>query len=233
MAKSNPETENIVPFLYKDIAYPKELNFFRDDLVYKAGVDWYKSHFTEELPSVDVSPNYLLSPPADDISIHKTLDRIEDSGFSGNFIVVLRNPIDRSFSAYNHYKQDLPRSKEWGTWFPEENYLYNMKNNAHMVQNYNIGIRGLIERFGRNRLTILISERLRKGIQSEYDKLYSNVGVDSIPYAQLPLSAAHQRTYPYTLTDKTRAQVQSLYADQVEELYELIGWRIRAWKDFM
>ena len=35
VARKNPETANIVPFLYNDIAYPKELNFFRNGLVLK------------------------------------------------------------------------------------------------------------------------------------------------------------------------------------------------------
>ena len=90
-----------------------------------------------------------------------------------------------------------------------------------------------MSKFGKDKVTVLVAEKLKNGVQSEYDKLYEAIDVKSIPYTPLKKSGEeHVRKYNYKLNDKTRKAVQKIYADKVKSLYELIGFEIEEWVDF-
>lgn len=74
---------------------PKELNFFNRDSNYEKGLDWYRrfwEHKSENQVCGEVTPTYLCH--------QLTAQRIKSHFPNIKLIVCLRNPIDRTYSAY-------------------------------------------------------------------------------------------------------------------------------------
>ena len=81
----------------------KEPHFFDTDLNWEKGVDWYKKNYFEGLGSKkavgEFTPSYLSSPVCIE-RIQNTLNK------DVKFIVILRDPVSRSYSHYLHTKRD-------------------------------------------------------------------------------------------------------------------------------
>jgi hypothetical protein len=88
---------------HKSIAMPKnrkEVNFFTEN--FDRGPAWYASYFDlsgrEAITSVgEISPTYLYHP--------EIIPRIKSFGSISRFLVILRNPIDRTYSDYAHWRR--------------------------------------------------------------------------------------------------------------------------------
>src|ERR1700749_526963 len=84
----------------------KEVDFFYSEEKWKKGIDWYSAHFKGTTGMfLDSSPNYLAK-----VCAYK---RIHEVVPEAKLIVCLRSPVDRAYSQYNHYRQDMPRSLRW------------------------------------------------------------------------------------------------------------------------
>lgn len=79
-------------------AMKKEVSFFNKDALYQRGLAWYHSHFP--LPATDLTfeatPEYLYNP--------RCAKRIYAYNPDIKMIVLLRDPIDRAFSAWNMFR---------------------------------------------------------------------------------------------------------------------------------
>ena len=90
---------------HEDIFVPKfkEPHFFNIDENYLKGLDWYKKTYFKDINNesiiVDFTPTYLY--------YKLCAERIFDSlGPNVKFVIILRNPVDRAYSHYNHSKRD-------------------------------------------------------------------------------------------------------------------------------
>ena len=90
---------------HEDIFVPKfkEPHFFNIDENYLKGLDWYKKTYFKDINNesiiIDFTPTYLY--------YKLCAERIFDSlGPNVKFIIILRNPVDRAYSHYNHSKRD-------------------------------------------------------------------------------------------------------------------------------
>ena len=77
----------------------KELNYFDDD--FEKGIEWYKSHFPSprwkdgrRSITGEASPRYLFHP-----SVPERMAKVVPQA---RLIVLLRNPVDRAYSHYQH-----------------------------------------------------------------------------------------------------------------------------------
>ena len=88
-------------------ASKEELNYFSWYDRYCLGHNWYRSNFPltvqkivfeifnrKKFVTIDKSPDYIINPHA--------LTRIKQATPNAKFIVMVRNPIDRAYSQYNH-----------------------------------------------------------------------------------------------------------------------------------
>jgi hypothetical protein len=78
----------------------KEIHFF--DLAYESGIEWYyrsfpKNPFLHYKLTGEASPYYLFHPLVPE-RVFKHLPKIK-------IIVLLRNPVDRAYSQYNHQRK--------------------------------------------------------------------------------------------------------------------------------
>lgn len=90
---------------HEDIFVPKfkEPHFFNIDENYLKGLDWYKKTYFKDINNepiiIDFTPTYLY--------YKLCAERIFDSlGPNVKFVIILRNPVDRAYSHYNHSKRD-------------------------------------------------------------------------------------------------------------------------------
>lgn len=97
----------------------KEIDFFSYENEYKKGLKYYHKNFKNSLLQtllkkqfyLDSSPSYLL-----DQEPNITCERLYNYNSKAKLIVLIRNPIDRAFSAYQMYKKRvLSGNDDW--WF--------------------------------------------------------------------------------------------------------------------
>jgi len=88
-------------------AQRKEIHFFDKSSEYIKGLKYYKSFFTFDRTKIcfDTTPNYLYSFEAP-LRIKKDLPES-----CHKFIVLLRNPVDRAWSNYWHWRYTIPKSE--------------------------------------------------------------------------------------------------------------------------
>jgi hypothetical protein len=91
----------------------KELRFFNSDNKYSFGKDYYNKYLTDVLTTsrnicFDTSPGYFSNP--------KSAERIYRHNKNIKLILLLRNPSERAFSAWNMY---LPRFEMNENWFKD------------------------------------------------------------------------------------------------------------------
>lgn len=161
-------------------ALPKEIHFF--NLHYGQGTSAYSRYYegAKEKYLIDGSPNYLCLPRA--------MARLRDLIDSPTFIVSLRNPIDRVFSAWNHWQQLSPK-EQWAIPFPGEGLYENVKAELARLDPespldgfvgtgfYATHISRALTLFPRERFFFTFAEWLQDGYQSEIQRLFSFLGL--------------------------------------------------------
>ena len=88
----------------------KEPHFFNFDNNFSKGIDWYSQTYfgnvSEEKAIIDFTPTYLYS--------NLCAERIFNClGPKMKFVVILRNPVDRAYSHYNHSVRDGHEEKSF------------------------------------------------------------------------------------------------------------------------
>lgn len=94
---------------------PKELEYFTRH--FSKGIDWYLSHYDlSRKILVDCTPTYHWQPA--------TLVRINTSSSRNAIVIMLRNPVERSYSAYIHRLNWFFESAFKNNNFSEYNYTF-------------------------------------------------------------------------------------------------------------
>jgi hypothetical protein len=86
------------------VAREKEVNFFERGYVWKRGLDWYESRFADAgdaLAVGEASPSYMYWPTA--------IERMASVVPDARLIAILRDPVDRAYSHYLHWRFDQAR----------------------------------------------------------------------------------------------------------------------------
>ncbi|MFW5983427.1 MAG: sulfotransferase domain-containing protein [bacterium] len=104
---------------------PKEIHYFDKWINYDYQLKWYKNHFNimsfKKTLFFESSPNYIY---------YEEIARLIKEYFPGiKLILMLRNPVDRAYSAWNMYREMYERNKpdfsKRGGRFPgAPNYIY-------------------------------------------------------------------------------------------------------------
>ena len=88
-------------------AYYKEVNFFSSDINFRNGLSWYEKQFPEFLEKklfYESTPEYLYYPFVP--------ERIKAFNPYIKMIVLLREPVERAYSAWNMFKKIYKGNKE-------------------------------------------------------------------------------------------------------------------------
>lgn len=116
------------------VARTKEPHFFTT--YFDRGLDWYKSNFTNYENSVclDASTTYAMAPLSKNNSKRKRgrlegiPQRIHSISPQAKFIYLLREPIERTYSAYWHYFNIGCEGKKFGEAIENDSFYLDVSN---------------------------------------------------------------------------------------------------------
>lgn len=229
-------------------AVRKGVHYF--DVNAARGLGWYRAHFPlrrrlereadrqqRRIITGEASPSYLVHPRAP-AAIHATLP-------GARLLVVVRDPVKRAYSHYNH---NLRKTAEQGRMreplpFPDalaaeegrlagevERMLADPTYNSLPFTLYSYQTRGryieqlerYAELFPRDQILVVPSEALYRDVQRTMDRVFDFLGLDPwiVPDAG-PKNAYEYRAAP--LDDATRDLLAAGFAPYNRRLYEWVG----------
>ena len=204
-----------------------ELHYFNVEKNWSRGLDWYRSHFPNpKLLQGEKTPAYLS-----DLGAQKRMHAIVPEA---RLIVMLRNPVDRAYSAWNHFTQDIDNTSHWGWEVMEferalERGMRERKSRfAKLFANgmYGFQVNHLLQLYPREQIHVIITERMRLAPEEEYQKVLDFLGLDSCGEA---FENQNVRSYSQPMRAKTRMQLERLYQPHNELLFKILGERIPEW----
>jgi hypothetical protein len=184
-------------------------------------------------PMMDATPEYLCQFKA-----HKRMARAFPDAC---LIISLRNPIDRAYSQYNHYMQDLPETKGWDWEAPGDSFTTNLESEFARIHSgpistygmvgrglYAMQIRHLLKYFPRDQVKIVILEQWSRDPRKLHTEILEDLGLGD---KMLPIEATHRRQKTVEkMSDATRSLLAEHYRPHNAELEELLGYPIPEWK---
>ncbi|HUR96228.1 MAG TPA: sulfotransferase domain-containing protein [Gemmatimonadales bacterium] len=212
----------------------KEIHYF--DLHYGQGINWYRGRFpyrhrlSHGVMTLDASPYYLIHPHAA-ARAAKLLPDVK-------LIALLRNPVDRALSHYQHEVRDgretltfaeaiereperlageedrLRREPEYYSFsYHRHSYL----RRGHYVQD----LRRWVEHFPRSQLLVLQSEWLFQDPVSATAAVHEFLGLRSIRLARY--ESFLQGNYDRVMPPALRAKLIEYFAPHNRQLYDWLG----------
>jgi hypothetical protein len=207
----------------------KEVSFF--DRHYARGERWYRAHMPVRRSGIvgEASPSYLFHPLAP--------DRVARILPNARLIALLRNPVDRAFS---HYQHEVALGREQLS-FEEalagegermrgevERMLEDPRYFSHAWWNYTYAARGRyaeqLERwfavFPRDQLLVLLTDELAADTAGTYGRTLDFLGVEERGLESYP--RIFEREYG-EMDPATRARLTEEFAEPNRRLAELLG----------
>jgi Sulfotransferase domain len=227
---------------HPDVRQPlgKEIHYF--DLHYARGIRWYRGRFPFRhrlrggALTIDASPYYLLHPLAPERAA-RLLPGV-------NLVAILRNPIDRAFSHYQHEVSDgrealsFPEAieREAERLGDEEErlrrdpsyYSYNHHRYSYTLRGrYLEQITRWMQHYPRSRLLVIQSERLFSEPAAVCAELYEFLGLRPHRSGQYPVF--YQGNYERAMAPELRARLADYFEPHNRALYQWLGkaydWR--------
>ena len=202
---------------------PQEFQFFSDDEQWSRGVEAYQACFDQpDKLQGEKSPHYL--------DVEAAHPRMAEVLPDAKLIVMLRNPISRAYSAWNHYNQDPELFARWG-WKPapfEQAIERDDELSRQLIDFgcYALNIQRLLTWFPRDQVHFVISERLRADPDGEYRRVQEFLGLEQIePWQQ----DKNVRQYPEPMSASAQAYLQALFAPYNRALFAMLGESIEEW----
>ena len=194
-------------------AFRKEVHFF--DRNFDKGLDWYRAQFPvrDEFVTGEASPSYLFSPevPA---RVEATLPEVK-------LIAILRNPIDRAYSAYQRWVRQGRETRSFAEAMDGTQPPFAAR--GHYAEQLEIWLK----RFPRERLLVLSAEAFFKEPVPSLNHACRFLGIP--PYDRLSPDALKwvQQKYSYDryegMDPAARLKWAEHYRPHNERLYRLIG----------
>lgn len=217
--------------LHPDCLHRAEYGFwFSPYPIHQQGVEWYYDEFKEGMVNGEKSPQYCHKPDAV-FSLMK--EHIPDC----KFILCLRNPITRAFSAWNHYLEVYPKSKAWGEFDINKSFYGNLTDEK-LQQSflfagcYNWSIKRILLQYPMEQLCFVVQERLasknKETMQAEWDKIADFLGITRKNVYQ---SYIHNRPYSSPMSSTAIDFLHGYYFQHNQRLFDTIGMSIPEWKN--
>ncbi len=214
----------------------KEVRYFCSPL-WGRGFDWYAECFSQSAGQtgrrgLDATPEYITTA--------QSIQRMSLVFPDAKLIVTLRDPTERAYSQFRHYRQILPVSRGWDWKQPDGTFADNIHAEFNESTTDSHHWRGLLRRglyaeqlqclckhFPRCQVLVLMleewsrcpSETLRK--LHDFLELPPIAGIDLVPHHQRRVSPANEELDPEQLG--AIAELRSYYTDANEELRRWLG----------
>ena len=229
---------------------PKEIHYFDKLPEDRRSLEWYKSHFSKSIFEkkrlfFETTPNYIYHRhiPAELFALNPAL----------KFIVMLRDPVTRCFSAWNMYKNMFEQYKNGklpnslGKDTPVFQYFFKDRTYFPTLEeciNIELGVmkqdqmvepailrRGLyydqltnyFEIFPHDIFFIVESNDFRTNIYHYLDQIAYFLNVAPFNRNRLNMQNRHVRQYTDNMQNSTRTFLNDFYKEPNRKLYDLLG----------
>jgi hypothetical protein len=206
----------------------KELHFF-DREKENTDYDAYHANFKpqpQHRAIGEASPIYMYWETAP--------DRIRNYNPKMKWILALRNPVERAFSAWNmetkRGKEKLPfaeaierEAERCREALPLQHRVYSYVDRGFYAHQ----VRHLFDIFGKENVLVLLSEELRNEHQKTLRGVFEFLGVDSsfVP----PEASVFEHEYTDKIDNQVRARLIDTFSSDIKELEKLLGRNLSAW----
>lgn len=233
---------------------PKEIDFFNYPENYKRGAAYYHSFFEKKgiiypwlgYKYLESTPSYLNSK-----NVELTVNRILDYNPAIKIIGMVRNPVDRAYSAWQMYRARYIKGerewwmnwveKRWGTK-PDairrskeeyedfhlfvQNELKAIENNALIecgVLEIGLYNRGIayFKRRFKDNFLVVENELLNKDTPEELQKIANFLGLGKFDWGQFAGEKIFKGSYEQKIEERTRKLLYHFYLESNTDLYEL------------
>jgi hypothetical protein len=206
-------------FMAGNMQNRRELHFFDIEQNWQRGEAWYRDHFRHpDKLQGEKTPKYMVTAAS-----RKRMALVCPRA---RLIVSIRHPVDRAYSAWNFYNQN-PQSRGKNPWsqlpFRESFRTYSDLRDRGL---YADQLRHLLELYPRERVHIIVAERMRADPDGTYARLLGFLGLQPAPIA---LRSTHQRMYDEPMDPETRRELLELFAVPNRDLFDLLGQNIPEW----
>jgi hypothetical protein len=221
----------------------KEVHYF--DHNHFRGQKWYRAHFTlartlegtsrtggNRRITGEASPSYLLHP----LAAERTAGLLPGA----KLIVLLRNPIARAYSHYQHkvtaQREKLPfvealALEEARIQGEREKLLRNQRYDAKALFDYSYLTRGIYadqlrlwyDHFPREQMLVLRAEDFFADTPAAVHQVVGFLGLQQSDWAPQKLDASNVGSYHEPMASDVRAQLAEYYAPHNDRLYRLVG----------
>jgi len=159
---------------------PKELDFFNYDVNYNKGSSYYHSKFNPKpifsrlrgFKFLEASPSY-----ANDSDALFTAKKIKEYNKDIKIILLIRNPIDRAYSAWNMYKNRFENGDVnwWFEWMASRTGQKStaIRRTSEEYKNFTLFVKRELELVSENKL--IECQILKNGNYTKGIKIYSEV----------------------------------------------------------
>lgn len=209
------------------IAIPAdELHFFNNKNKWEQGLDWYCQHFPHtDLLQGEKTPEYLSNPRA--------AERIARIIPSAKIIIMLRDPVTRAYSHWNHMTQkiDVTAKRGWEVLPFGEAIARAFDGDKPYVRILDKGIYidqilRYSESFPAEQIYIGIQERFLANGAEELARVFRFLGVSEQPVES---RKGHVRQYDAPMDPEVRGELLQYYAPFNQRLFEFLGADIPEW----
>lgn len=192
----------------------KEIRFF--DRYYHKGLEWYKSKFPDtsykEITG-EATPMYMFRTI--------TAYRLKKDVPEVKLIVLLRNPVDRLYSNFQHYKKYI---SSWSEKYPSfEDYLNTCSDSDYYLIEKGLYVYTLqkwFKFFPRNQFIITSTEEMKESSQEVYSNILKFLGVDDFIIDDFKV---HRENDYAPMKKETRDLLEDYYSPFNRELEKLLG----------
>lgn len=202
----------------------KEIRFFDDN--YHKGLDWYRSQFPLKSKKVtlEATPRYMFQNDA--------LRRIKRALPRGKFIAVLREPVERAYSHYQHmvrrgrehrtFEEGVQVDMEYikdGVFFgekePRSSYFSYLRRSLYAIQ-----LKRFIKEFGKEQVLVMNSHHMFEDPQGAVDTVCDFLNLDHFVLEDL---SARNTGGGYRKNIPIESELRDFFEPYNQELFDLIG----------
>jgi len=157
----------------------KEVTYFVNDELYRLGEDYYHSFFSRVKSEEIIASAYVHMLPC-----RKCPERVRDYNPDMKFIIMLREPVDRAYSAYNYAIkngwEDIRNSFE-DTLFLEKERLKEEKYDLTYFENgkYHKHIKHWMSFFPKENFLLIKDTELKGSPKEVLEKIFSFLGIEN------------------------------------------------------
>jgi len=202
----------------------KELDFFNLKANADKGIEFYRQYFPLARPHKgEASPNYFHLEEKQNAGC---LDRMKSMlNPDTKIIILLRDPIKRAFSHWNHIQRPNQNFGERfkGKTFNECTELMcgeKAKNSILNRSKYADNLIAFREAFGAENIYVGLQESIKKDQVGEYNKIHQFLGADIVT-EDPGYKEVHEASYDVTLDEASQQFLQIYFAPDVNKVKEM------------